>query len=201
MLNDELLPTEYFAEVQVHVGSRVEVDVGTFADASAGVAHAQRSGTAAATLVARPWAPPAPAMTMPTVFPDSIEVLVFRTEAGPTLVAAIELVSPGNKDRQEHRRAFAAKCSSYLQQGIGLMLIDIVTSRQANLHNELVYLLDAGEQFLLPLEPLYATAYHRCVVKTLQRSQCGRPRLPLAGHYHCCRCHWTKPFLCRLILE
>ena len=25
VLNDELLPTEYFAEVQVHVGSRVEV--------------------------------------------------------------------------------------------------------------------------------------------------------------------------------
>jgi hypothetical protein len=158
VLNDELLPTEYFAEVQVHVGSRVEVDVGTFADASAGVVHAPRAGTAA-TLLARSWAPPTPAMTMPAVFPDSIEVLVFRTEAGPTLVAAIELISPGNKDRLEHRRAFAAKCSSYLQQGIGLMLIDIVTSRQANLHNELVHVLDAGEQFLLPSEPLYATAY------------------------------------------
>jgi hypothetical protein len=159
VLNDELLPTEYFAEVQVHVGSRVEVDVGTFADASAGVEPAQRSGTAAATLVAHPWAPPAPAMTMPAVFPDSIEILVFRTEAGPTLVAAIELISPGNKDRLEHCRAFAAKCSNYLQQGIGLVLIDIVTNRQANLHNELVYLLDAGEQFLLPAEPLYAMAY------------------------------------------
>jgi hypothetical protein len=159
VLNEALLPTEYFAEVQVHVGSRVEVDMGTFADESASVEYAQRSGTATATLAARPWAPLAPAMTMPAVFPDSMQVLVFRTEAGPTLVAAIELVSPGNKDRQEHRRAFAAQCSSYLQQGIGLMLIDIVTNRQANLHNELVYLLDAGEQFLLPLEPLYAMAY------------------------------------------
>jgi hypothetical protein len=84
-------------------------------------------------------------MTMPAVFPDSIEILVFRTEAGPTLVAAIELISPGNKDRLEHRRAFAAKCSSYLQQGIGLGLIDIVINRQANLHNE--------------AEPLYAMAY------------------------------------------
>lgn len=159
VLNDELLPTEYFAEVQVHVGSRVEVDVGTFGEVPAGVAEAPRSGTATATLVARPWAPPAPAMTMPGAFPDSLEILVFRTEAGPTLVAAIELVSPGNKDRQEHRRAFAAKCGSYLQQGIGLMLIDVVTNRQANLHNELVSLLDAGAQFLLPPECLYATAY------------------------------------------
>src|SRR5215510_12558718 len=83
VLNDELLPAEYFAEVQVHVGSRVEVDVGTFTDASVGVEHAQRASTAIATLVARPWAPPTPAMIMPAVFPDSIEVLVFRTEAGP----------------------------------------------------------------------------------------------------------------------
>jgi hypothetical protein len=79
VLNDKLLPTEYFAEVQVHVGSRVEVDVGTFADEFASVEHAQRSSTATATLAARLWAPPAPAMTMPAVFPDSMEVLVFRT--------------------------------------------------------------------------------------------------------------------------
>ena len=159
VLNDDLLPGEYFAEVQVHVGSRVEVDVGTFEYASTRVDQAHRAGTATATLEARPWAPPAPAMRMPAVFPDSLEVLVFRTETGPTLVAAIELVSPGNKDREEHRRAFAAKCSSYMQQGIGLMIIDIVTNRQANLHNALVRQLNAGEQFLLPEELLYATAY------------------------------------------
>ena len=32
---------------------------------------------------------------------------------------AIELASPGNKDRPETRRAFAAKCASYLARGIG----------------------------------------------------------------------------------
>jgi hypothetical protein len=159
VLNDELLPAEYFAEVQVHIGSRVEVDVGTFTYESADIEQAPSSSMVTATLTARPWAPPAPAMKMPAVFPDSMEVLIFSTEAGPTLVAAIELISPGNKDRQEHRRAFAAKCSSYVQQGIGLMLIDIVTNRQANLHNELVYMLNAGEQCLLPSEQLYATAY------------------------------------------
>lgn len=159
VLNDALLPGEYFAEVQVHVGSRVEVDVGTFEYASTLIDYTYRAGTATATLETRPWAPPAPAMPMPAVFPDSLEVLVFRTEAGPTLVAAIELVSPGNKDREEHRHAFAAQCSSYLQQGIGLMIIDIVTNRQANLHNALVHQLHAGEQFLLPEELLYATAY------------------------------------------
>ena len=67
VLNDALLPGEYFAEVQVHVGSRVEVDVGTFEYASTLIDHTYRAGTATATLAARPWAPPAPAMHMPAV--------------------------------------------------------------------------------------------------------------------------------------
>ena len=46
---------------------------------------------------------------MPAVFPDEIEVLVIHRSGGPTLVGAIELVSPANKDRPETRRAFAAK--------------------------------------------------------------------------------------------
>jgi hypothetical protein len=159
VLNDTLLPGEYFVEVQVHVGSRVAVDVGTFAYTSTYIDHAHRASMATATLAAHLWAPPAPAMRIPTVFPDSLEVLIFSTEAGPTRVAAVELVSPGNKDREEHRRAFAAKCSSYVQQGIGLMIVDIVTNRQANFHNAFVRLFHAGESFLLPEELLYATAY------------------------------------------
>ncbi len=158
-LNDDLLPAEYFAEVQVHVGSRVEVDVGTFTEETPAQAEdTPEANTATAMLAAPSWAPPEPAMHMPAVFPDSLEVLVFHTEAGPTLVAAIELISPGN-NRAAHRRAFAAKCCSYLQQGIGLMIVDIVTNRQANLHNAFVGMLDAGEQFLLPYDQLYTTAY------------------------------------------
>ena len=53
-------------------------------------------------------------------------------------MAAIELVSPGNKDRDGHRQAFAIKCASYLCQGISLIVIDIVTTRRANLHNEIM---------------------------------------------------------------
>ena len=50
VLNDALLPGEYFAEVQVHVGSRVEVDVGTFEYASTLIDYAHRASTATATL-------------------------------------------------------------------------------------------------------------------------------------------------------
>jgi hypothetical protein len=95
------------------------------------------------------------------------------------LVAAIELVSPANKDRNETRRAFAAKCAAYLQRGIGLVVVDIVTSRHANLHDELVELIapDGGFAFAEPT-PLYATAYRP--MHRQQRNEIDLWREPLA---------------------
>src|SRR5439155_14058971 len=85
---------------------------------------------------------------------------VFSMRTGQRLVAAIELVSPRNKDRPEARRAFATKCASYLHQGVALIVVDIVTDRHANLHNEIVLLLQAPPEARLPASPAqYATAY------------------------------------------
>ena len=64
---------------------------------------------------------------MNIVFPDDIEVQLYDLRDGKRLVAALELISPGNKDRAEARRAFGAKCVAYLQRGIGLVIVDIVT--------------------------------------------------------------------------
>ena len=140
-LNRSVLPSGCFAEAQVHVGSRVEIDVATF----------EQDIT---------WALSAPPLVMPAIFPDEIEVQVFDTSGGATLVAALELVSPGNKDRLESRRAFTAKCLSYLQQGIGLVIVDIVSGRLANLHNELIHLMEQPEGYEMPGAPaLYAIAY------------------------------------------
>jgi hypothetical protein len=158
-LNARVLPENYFADFQIHVGSTVEVDVGTFEREHAASEAEARNGGVAVALKA--WAPPAARAAMPAVFPDEIEVRVFRESGGATLVAAVELVSPGNKDRPEARRTFAAKCVAYLQRGIGLAVVDVVTERRANLHNEIVDLLGPGEAFRFPFESLlYATAYH-----------------------------------------
>jgi hypothetical protein len=157
-LNEDLLPPEYFAEFQVTVGTRVEVDVATFTEN--GVPEAPGPSGAATAVQTRTWAPPTPVAVMPAIFPDDFEVQVFSSVAGPTLVAAIELVSPGNKDREAVRRAFTAKCAAYLQRGIGLIVVDIVTSRHANLHDELVAWLGHGDGFPFPTPTsLYATAY------------------------------------------
>jgi hypothetical protein len=76
------------------------------------------------------------------------------------LVAAIELISPGNKDRASERKAFATKCASYLYQGISVIIVDIVTNRRANLHNEILELMDGADSLRLsPESSLYAVAY------------------------------------------
>jgi hypothetical protein len=157
-LNDGLLPEHYFAEFQVQVGSSVEVDVATFEEGDG--ESVPRSNGPATALASMAWAPPKARARMPALFPDSIEVQVFATEAGPSLVGAVELVSPANKDRAEARRLFAAKCAAYLQRGIGLVVVDVVTSRKANLHDELIRLLEKPEKFAFPSPtPLYAAAY------------------------------------------
>ncbi len=163
-LNLNTLPSGYFAEVQTHVGRRIEVDIGTFDRdfLSREELKSEESSSSVATLTAPPkvWTPPAADFTFPAIFPDVFEVRVFKEEGGSTLVGAVELVSPGNKDRPEARRAFAAKCSSYLQAGVGLAIVDVVTNRLANLHDELIDLLELGDAFKMPGgPPIYATAY------------------------------------------
>lgn len=154
-LNRDVLGDEFFADMQVHIGSQVEVDVATLDESK----RAEGRSSATATL-APVWSPPATSLIVPTVFPDEVEVRVFATTTGATLVGAIELVSPGNKDRAEARRAFAAKCIAYLSRGIGLIVVDIVTNRLANLHNELMESLGQAGLFLLePSASTYVVAY------------------------------------------
>src|SRR6476646_10538691 len=74
-LNRGVLPPGYFAETQVHIGSRVEVDVASFED---GPSASQPEETGGGVAVAR-WAPPRATLIIPAIFPDEIEVQVFST--------------------------------------------------------------------------------------------------------------------------
>ena len=174
---NQRLPAEYFAEPQVSHGMRVEVDVGTFTERSL---PEPPNGSAGGTAVeTRVWAPPTPVAVMPGTFPDEFEVRIFSSVAGPVLVAAIELVSPANKDRNDTRRAFATKCAAYLQRGIGLIVIDIVTAWHANLHDELIALLGYDPTFAFAqATPVYATAYRP--VHRAGRNEIDLWREPLA---------------------
>ena len=153
----ERVPAEFVVAEQTHSGNHLEIDVATFEDSAA---PSRTKPVSPAVALAPTWAPPAPAHVVPAIFPDTFEVRLFSTIAGLTLVAAIELISPGNKDRPEERQAFAIKCASYLHQGVSLIIIDIVTSRRANLHNEIVALLPTARGSEMPAQAaLYAVAY------------------------------------------
>ncbi len=157
-LTERWLPPNYIAEEHVHLGPSVEIDVGTFERETS--SNAAEGAHAVATIRPKLWAPPAPDGALPSVFPDTFEVQVICTDTGPKLVAAIELISPGNKDRPAERRAFAIKCASYLYQGISLIIVDIVTNRRANLHNEMLGVMEAPDTLNLDAGCyLYAAAY------------------------------------------
>jgi hypothetical protein len=97
-----------------------------------------------------------------THFPTQYAVRVCAV--APQLVAAIELVSPANKDGESHRRAFSTKCAGYLAQGVAVMVVDVVTSRSGNLHADVLRLLGRGSDTGLPDDAeLYAVAYRPVV--------------------------------------
>jgi hypothetical protein len=153
----ERVPAEFVVAEHTHSGNHLEIDVATF---ERSLAQARTDPVGSALAMASTWAPPAPAHVIPAVFPDAFEVRIFSTMAGQTLVAAIELISPGNKDRTEQRQAFATKCASHLHQGVSLIIIDIVTNRRANLHNEIIRLFPSAGGAEMPAQAaLYAVAY------------------------------------------
>ncbi len=155
------LPPRYVAAPRVHSGASVEIDVATYEKDegdSPSEAPDDRNGGAVATAV---WAPALPALAVATDLPasDEYEVRVYDTRRGRRLVAAVEIVSPANKDRSEHRRAFVAKCAALLQERVSVTILDLVTTRNFNLYGELLELVGRADPSLAPEPPpLYAVA-------------------------------------------
>jgi len=132
----------------VHLGAEVEVDVATFESPSA--AREPHAESDEAGVVAAVWAPAEPTLAVETELSDfdEYEVRVYDTRRGRRLVAAIELISPANKDRPEHRSQFTAKCAALLRQGVSVVLVDVVTARDVNLYADLLDLIDRSDHSL-----------------------------------------------------
>jgi len=90
---------------------------------------------------------------------DEYSVRIYDAERGRLLVATIELVSPGNKDRPAKRNAFVGKCAALLQKGVAISIVDVVTPRHFNLYAELLQFLGQSDPSLgEPLPHLYAVS-------------------------------------------
>jgi len=104
-----ILPAGFRAAPKVHLGSAFEGAVGSYdLDTHASDALAD-SGTGPATLAVL-----SPTLTVEAELSeqDEYEVRIYDTERGRHLVAAIEIVSPSNKDRPNTRQLFVGKVAS-----------------------------------------------------------------------------------------
>ena len=164
-LNRETLPPDYFAEPEVSVGPELEIDVATLE-----LTRPEGAGPGSATAV---WSPLRPPIAVKVDFArlDGCEVRVYQDLGGAELRAAIELVSPANKDRLGSRRTFAARCAGYLKHGIAVVIVDIVTSRTGNLHEELFDTLEvkSRREAWRSSTGLYAVAYRAVTARRAPR--------------------------------
>ena len=150
------LPVGYTAEPRVRLGRYYELDIGGFEGDESG---SSRAGADSGGVATAPYVAPHPTLTVDVDLGEQYEyeVLVFDDERERTLVAAVEFVSPANKDRPEHRQAFVTKCAALLQKGVCVSIVDVVTVRQFNLYGELLELIGRSDPALGEQPPhLYA---------------------------------------------
>jgi len=149
---NSILPPQYRSGVKIHLGTLVEVDTGAF---ELDGAREFEGGTDTALA----WEAAAPTLLLDTdeLTPPEYEVRVYDESMGRRLVAAVEIVSPRNKDRPSSREEFVSKCHAMLQQGVCVVIVDPVTTRSANLYAELAARIGAKPP-ASAAEPIYAVS-------------------------------------------
>ena len=168
---NQKLPPSYVAAPRVHLGTQAEIDVAAFEKVDAISIDGDRRGASptcdiggVATAV---WAPPVASLAIEAEVPDfdEYEVRIYDSQRGRTLVATIEIVSPANKDRPEHRNAFVGKCAALLQKGVAVNIVDLVTARYFNLYAEVLAFLGQNDPTLSDPPPHIYAASCRFVKK------------------------------------
>ena len=153
----KVLPAQYTAEPRVHLGAYYEIDVCAFEEE-----HFQRrdmsSENGSQVVATAVWAPPEPTMSVDQDPAElyQYEVLIFDQNRDRELVAAIEIASPGNQDRPQHRQSFVAKCATLLQQKVCVSIVDLVTTMNFNLYCDLLELFEEKDAAFAPPPSTYA---------------------------------------------
>jgi hypothetical protein len=148
-----ILPEGYVAAPHVHLGAAFEIDVSTYQRDEPPTPEPPPGGNGGVAIAA--WAPPQPTLTLETDLADQDEyqVRIYDARHGRRLVAAIEIISPSNKDRPESRRAFVAKAAALLGRGVCVSLVDVVTIRPSSLYAELLELIGGSDPILRAASP------------------------------------------------
>lgn len=166
----KVLPEPYFAAPGVLLGKLFEIDVATFDNREFSNRGEQDAGTVAA------YAPPKPTLALEPELPnqDVYEIRVY--DGRRRLVAAIELVSPSNKDRPERRELFVAKVAALLRNRICVTVVGVVSALEANLYADLLELVKGVDPALdTERSPMYAATV---------RTRLDGPRKLMDSWYH-----------------
>ncbi len=156
-----ILPQGYVAAPGVHLGATLEIDISAYEEAAPTPEERADAGGGGVAVAA--WAPPKPTLTLEAELPDQdeYEVRVYDARYDRRLVAAIEIVSPSNKDRPESRRVFVAKVAALLQHDVCVSIVDPVTIRHFNLYADLLELVGKSDPTLGAEPPaIYAATMH-----------------------------------------
>lgn len=113
------------------------------------------------------WTATAPTVAVETEPPDEYEyeVRIFNVERERHLVAAIELVSPANKDRPQSRESFVAKCAALLRKGVAVSVVDLVGIRRFNLYAQLMAFIGHPDPSMTLDDPAMYAASCRWIAK------------------------------------
>lgn len=152
----EILPEPYFAAPGVHLGTLYEVDIGTYRRPLE-IGNGFDAGEGGVAVAA--YAPPRPTLTLEPQLPkqDVYEVRIYDSRRNRQLIAAIEILSPSNKDRPAHRADFVAKAATLLKNNICVSIVDVVSTYNFNLYAELMNFVEGVDPALGDAPPpMYA---------------------------------------------
>jgi len=149
------LPPGFTAGPRVHLGTFYEIDISAYETDDGPAPSVWKTSDDAGGTATAAWSATEPSVAI-DVEPDEeyeYAVYVYDAEREQTLVAAIEIVSPANKDRPEKRNSFVAKCAALLRQGVSVCIVDLVTVRRFNLYTELMAFLGQANADPMDADP------------------------------------------------
>ena len=126
-LNAGLLPDGYYAMSEQHFDQRVGdvLALRTPDDEGSFAAETETGAGGLALAETPPKVDRRVAASEETFYRKARRTLTIRHASGQRIVALVEILSPGNKDREKHLDEFVSKVESALRQGIHVLVVDL----------------------------------------------------------------------------
>ncbi len=161
-LNRSVLPPDHYALAEQMAGG-LGPDVVTLQDLAAdgGERYSEHPDAEQTTALAEPQVA-ITAQTRMDFYRRKQSSITIRHVSGDSVVAVIEIVSPGNKSKTFAMQKFAEKAAELIGQDIHLLIVDVnlPTKRDPNgVHGEIWELLDGSTYTAPPDKPLTMVSY------------------------------------------